>query len=286
VDAAANKRLAAWLNKKIRSVVKDPDLADSLCSQSYFVGAKRIVIIDNYLETLQQSNVTLVDIKKTPIKEITQRGVKVGEHEYELDMLILATGFDSATGSLLAIDIRGRNGVSLRDRWAHGHRTYLGIGVQEFPNMFIVAQVGSPGIRSHVMVSIEQHVEWISDLIAYADKQGVIAVEPTRYAEDAWTDHVAEVAAKTLLTVDDTQHLGSNVPGKPRVVTSYLGGVGPYRRLCDEVAANGYEGWALHTAAGQLENPRNWSGPKADIRWENRDDAQRDSAENRVAGFL
>jgi cation diffusion facilitator CzcD-associated flavoprotein CzcO len=286
VDAAANRRLAAWLNRKIRLTVRDRNLADALCNQNYFVGAKRIVIIDKYLETLQQPNVTLVDIKKSPITEVTPRGVRTTQREYELDTLILATGFDSATGSLLAIDIRGRNGVSLADKWAQGHRTYLGIGVQGFPNMFIVAQVGSPGIRSHVMVSIEQHVEWIAGLIGYAGKHGVQSVEPAKVAEDAWTEHVAEVAAKTLLTVDDTQHLGSNVPGKPRVVTSYLGGVGPYRRMCDEVAANVYEGWELHTVDGQIENPLQWSGPKSDIRWENRDDAARNSAANMVAGFL
>jgi cyclohexanone monooxygenase len=286
VDAAANKRLAAWLNKKIRGTVEDPNLADSLCSQSYYVGAKRIVIIDGYLETLRNPNVTLVDIKKSPITEITPTGVNTASGEYEVDMLILATGFDSATGSLLSIDIRGRDGKSLREKWAHGHRTYLGVGVDQFPNMFIVAQVGSPGIRSHVMVSIEQHVDWISGLIEYASQKGVEALEPTPQAEDAWTEHVAEVAAKTLLTVDDTQHLGSNVPGKPRVVTSYLGGVGPYRRICDEIAAHGYEGWVLKTTSGVIHNSRFWSGPRADIRWENRDDAMRDVPANRVAGFL
>jgi cyclohexanone monooxygenase len=235
------------------------------------------VIIDNYLETLKQPNVTLVDIKNSPIDTITPQGVKVGEHEYELDMLILATGFDSATGSLLTIDIRGRNGLSLRDKWVHGHRTYLGIGVHGFPNMFIVAQAGSPGIRSHVMVSIEQHVEWIAGLIAYAKKHGVVAIEPTQDAEQAWTGHVAEVAGKTLLTVDDTQYLGSNVPGKPRVVTSYVGGVGTYRRICEAVAANGYEGFALLTPTGPIENSCTWSGPIANLR---------DAPKNTVAGFL
>ena len=289
-DARANKRIAEFLNKKLREQIMDPQLGDSLCRQDYYLGAKRIIIIDHYVSTLQKPNVSLVDTKRCPIQEITPRGVRTPDREYELDMLILATGFDSATGSILKIDIRGRKGLTLERKWADGPSTYLGLGVHGFPNMFSICQVGSPGIRSHMMVQIEQHVDWIADLIVYAKKHGVEAIEASQRAEDTWTAHVAEVAGTTILTVDDSQHLGSNVPGKPRVVTSYLGGVGAYRRICDAVAANDYEGWSLHTSAGLLANSPDWSGPKRKVRWETRDDEVREEGQKEAqyepAGFL
>ena len=281
VDADANKRIADWLNAKVRNSVKDQELASKLCAQGHYLGAKRIIIIDGFTDAVQKPHVSLVDVKASPIKEVTARGVRTADREYALDMLILATGFDSATGSMLAIDVRGRNGLTLGEKWARGHRTYLGIGVEGFPNMFMIAQAGSPGIRSHVMVSIEQHVDWIADLLSFAGQHDVRVIEPTARAERAWTQHVAEVAASTLLTADDTQHLGSNVPGKPRVVTSYLGGVGAYRTICDAVRERRYEGWNLIADRGLISNSQDWSGPKKTIRWEDRDEVI-----GQVAGFL
>jgi cyclohexanone monooxygenase len=271
VDAAANKRVADWINAKVRAAIPDQDLADKVCAKGHYLGAKRIIIIDGYTEALQQPNVSLVDVKAEPIERITPTGVRTSRGDYDLDMLIVATGFDSATGSILAIDLRGRNGERLADKWAQGHRTYLGLGVAGFPNMFVIAQAGSPGIRSHMMVSIEQHVDWIADLFGFAAAREVETIEASQEAERSWTEHVADVASRTLLTVDDTQHLGSNVPGKPRVVTSYLGGVGAYRKLCDAVREHHYEGWVLTAAAGPLPNDRAWSGPDRTIRWEDRD---------------
>jgi cation diffusion facilitator CzcD-associated flavoprotein CzcO len=269
-DAAANKRISNWLNDRVRERVKDPELAEALTSQDYYMGAKRIIIIDGFIEAVQQDNVTVVNIRKSPIVEVTPTGVRTTAGEYPVDLLLLATGFDSGTGSLLQIDIRGRDGLQLREKWANGPEAYLGLGVQGFPNMFVVAQVASPGIRSHVMVSIEQHVDWIADLIDYATRQGVNVIEASRSAEQAWTKHVADVADMTLFTKDDTQHLGSNIPGKPRVVSSYLGGVGNYRRICDAVKERVYEGWELHTKTGKIANSPDWTEGKA-IRWEDRD---------------
>lgn len=271
VDAAANKRVADWINDKVRSAIPDPELAEKVCAKGHYLGAKRIIIIDGYTEALQQPNVSLVDVKEEPIVRITASGVETARKAYELDTLILATGFDSATGSILAVDIRGRDGARLADKWAKGHLTYLGLGAAGFPNMFIIAQVGSPGIRSHMMVSIEQHVDWLAGLFAFAASNGVETIEATPKAEQAWTAHLADVASRTLLTIDDTQHLGSNVPGKPRMVTSYLGGVGAYRKICDAVREHDYEGWVLSVPGGALPNDRDWSGPDRKIRWEDRD---------------
>ncbi len=281
VDERANYRVAEFLRTKIREIVDDPERAELLCAKSHYLGAKRIIIIDGYFDIFNQDNVSLVDLEKSPVEEVTPAGIRTTDATYPLDMIICATGFDSATGSMLQVDIRGREGQTLSEKWARGHRTYLGIGIEGFPNLFMIAQAGSPGIRSHVMVSIEQHVDWITDLFEFMRDRELGTAEPSKEAEDTWTAHVAEVASKTLLTVDDTQHLGSNVPGKPRVVTSYLGGVGPYRKICDAVRTNGYEGWALEGRAGRLPNNGGWSGPDGDSGWE-----ERDAAVGRTAGII
>ncbi len=152
------------------------------------------------------------------------------------------------TGALLAIDIQGRNGVSLREKWGEGPRSYLGLTVAGFPNLFTITGPSSPSVLSNMVVSIEQHVEWITDCIAYLRQRDMAEIEPTTEAEDTWVDHVAEVGAATLFPTADSWYMGSNVPGKPRVFLAYIGGVGTYRQLCDDVAAKGYEGFALSPA--------------------------------------
>jgi cation diffusion facilitator CzcD-associated flavoprotein CzcO len=250
VDEAANNRVAEFIRTKIRETVEDPKLAELLSARGYFLGAKRIVIVDRYFEIYNKQNVHLIDIKTSPIRHLTEDAVVTADGEYPLDVLILATGFDSATGSMLAIDITGEDGKSLRETWANGHHTYLGIGIPGFPNLFMIAQAGSPGIRSHVMVSVEQHVEWIGAFLEYLRENEIVATQPTDEAAAKWTRHVADVALRTLLTVDDTHHLGTNVPGKPRVVTSYLGSVGMYRDTCDSVTKAGYPGWVFAREGG------------------------------------
>ena len=272
VDAAANNRVTEFLRSKVREAVHDPSVAEKLSARDHYLGAKRIVIVDGYFEIFNQPNVHLVDLKASPIREINEAGVLTSDAEYPLDMLILATGFDSATGAMLAIDITGQDGKTLKESWSKGHNTFLGIGVPGFPNLYMVNAAGSPGIRSHMMVQAEHHVEWISDFLEYQLKHKVVRVQPAEGAAAQWTRHVLDVGDSTLLTVDDTQYLGSNIPGKPRMVTSYLGGVGRYREICDWIAETDYEGWILRKSDGTtLPRTLSWDGPLGTMSWNGTD---------------
>jgi cation diffusion facilitator CzcD-associated flavoprotein CzcO len=245
----ANDTAAEFVRSKIRSVVKDPEIAETLSPRSFPFGTKRPCLDSGYYDTFNKDHVSLVDIRKTPLVEITEKGVRTSEAEYEVDAIIFATGFDAMTGALLAVDIRGRDGLSLREKWAEGPRTYLGLGVAGFPNLFTITGPSSPSVLSNMIVSIEQHVDWITDCIEHMREHDIAEVEPTVEAEDGWVEHVEEVGNMTLYPTADSWYMGSNVPGKPRVFMAYIGGVGVYRQKCDEVAANGYEGFAL-TPAG------------------------------------
>jgi cation diffusion facilitator CzcD-associated flavoprotein CzcO len=241
----ANDTAAEFVRGQIRSIVKDPELAETLSPRSFPFGTKRPCLDSGYYDTFNQEHVDLVDIRKTPLVEITERGVRTSEDEYEFDAIVFATGFDAMTGALLAVDIRGRDGISLREKWAEGPRTYLGLAVAGFPNLFTITGPSSPSVLSNMIVSIEQHVEWITDCIEHLREQGVAEIEPTVEAEDGWVQHVEEVGNMTLYPTADSWYMGSNVPGKPRVFMAYIGGVGAYREKCDEVATKGYEGFAL-----------------------------------------
>jgi cyclohexanone monooxygenase len=247
-DKAANDTAAEFIRGKIRSIVDDPEIAEALSPRSFPVGTKRPCLDTGYYATFNAEHVHLVDLRANPLLEITERGIRTTAGEVQVDAIVFATGFDAMTGALLAIDIRGRDGVSLRDRWAEGPRTYLGLAVAGFPNLFTVTGPSSPSVLSNMVVSIEQHVEWISDVIAHLDAEGMAAIEPTLQAEDAWVAHVEEVGDQTLYPTADSWYMGSNVPGKPRVFMAYIGGVGVYRQRCEEIAANGYEGFALTPA--------------------------------------
>jgi len=203
---------------------------------------KRLVLEIDYYDTFNRPNVDLVT---TPIERIEPAGIRTADGSCELDTLVLATGFDALTGALLKIDIRGRGGRRLHDKWAAGPRTYLGISTHGFPNLFVVAGPGSPSVISNVVVSIEQHVEWISDHIAHLAKHGLTRSEPAPADEDAWVEHVNEVANATLYPTGNSWYLGANVPGKPRVFMPYIGGVGRYRQICADVATDGYRGFEL-----------------------------------------
>ena len=244
-DERANAVAADFVREKIRAVVEDPKVADLLCPKGYPYGAKRICVDTNYYRTFNRDNVTLVDIASDPIEEVTPTGLRTGEEEFELDALVFATGFDAMTGPILKIDIRGRGGVSLRDKWSDGPHTYLGLMVAGFPNMFIVAGPGSPSVLSNMVVSIEQHVDWLADCLAHLKAQGLDSVEPTQEAEDEWTNHCNQRASETLFPRANSWYMGANIPGKPRVFMPYLGGVGPYREICDDVAAKDYDGFAM-----------------------------------------
>jgi cyclohexanone monooxygenase len=247
-DKAANDTAVEFVAGKIREIVKDPVTADKLTPKTYPIASKRICVDTGYYETFNRPHVSLVDLTEEPIEAITAKGVKTSAREYPFDALVLAIGFDAMTGALNAIDIRGRGGVALKDKWADGPRTYLGLMVAGFPNLFTITGPGSPSVLSNMAVSIEQHVDWITDCISYLSARQLGAIEATEEAEAGWVDHVYEVAQLTLYPLANSWYMGANVPGKPRVFLPYIGGVPAYTEKCDEVAAKGYEGFALTPA--------------------------------------
>lgn len=241
----ANAHAVNFVHRKIRQRVNDPAVAELLCPKDHPLGTKRLCVDTDYYETYNRDNVTLVDVKTTPITGIVPTGVKVGDTVYDVDAIVFATGFDAMTGALLNIDIRGRSGLSFRDKWADGPSSYLGVAVAGFPNLFTVTGPGSPSVLSNMMVSIEQHIEWIADCIGQMEKDHRTAIEPVQDAEDKWMAHVNDLASQMLYQDSNTWYLGANIPGKPRVFLPYVGGVGHYRTICDDVAATGYEGFSL-----------------------------------------
>jgi cyclohexanone monooxygenase len=245
VDRAANEIVAEFMRDRIRETVTDPGVAELLCPRTYPVGAKRLCQSDDYFAMFNRPNVTLVDIRSSPIDSVRPDGLRTAQRAYELDALVFATGFDAISGALNRIDIRGVGGQALTEKWAAGPRSYLGVAAAGFPNLFIVTGPGSPSVFSNMVLSIEQHVEWIRDCVGYVLAGGYSAVEAKPSAEDSWMAHVTEVAYSTLFPLAESWYVGANVPGKPRVFTPYLGGVGPYRARCDDVASAGYEGFVL-----------------------------------------
>ncbi|GAA1393762.1 NAD(P)/FAD-dependent oxidoreductase [Pseudonocardia kongjuensis] len=247
-DAAANETAAEFVRQKIRERVQDPQVAETLCPSTYPFGTKRPCLDTGYYETFNLPHVSLVDLRRTPLIEVTPAGVRTSEHEYAFDVIVFATGFDAMTGALDSIDIRGRDGVLLREKWAQGPRTYLGLAVAGFPNLFTITGPSSPSVLSNMIVSIEQHVDWITDCIVSLRERSIAAIEATTEAEDQWIAHVEEVGNTTLYPTAESWYMGSNVPGKPRVFLAYIGGVGFYREQCDAIAADGYRGFRLHEA--------------------------------------
>jgi cation diffusion facilitator CzcD-associated flavoprotein CzcO len=241
----ANDTAAEYVRHRIREIVADPEVAETLSPRDHPIATKRPCLDTNYYATYNRPNVDLVNLRKTPLVEITENGLRTSEQQYEFDSIVFATGFDAMTGALLALDIEGRDGILLREKWAEGPRTYLGVSTASFPNMFIITGPGSPSVLSNMMVSIEQHVEWISACVAHLRDQGADEIEATTDAEDYWVDHVNEVGNTTLYPQANSWYMGANVPGKPRVFMPYIGGVGAYRQICDNVAAKGYEGFTL-----------------------------------------
>src|ERR1700726_83893 len=253
LDKAANDTAADFVREKIAEIVSDPRTAKLLQPDNHPIGSKRICVDPDYYATFNRPNVTLVDIRSNPIGEITPNAVRTGGNEaardHEVDALVLATGFDAMTGSVAKIDIVGRDGQTLNQKWAEGPKTYLGLMSAGFPNLFIITGPGSPSVLSNMIVSIEQHVDWISDCIAHMRDRGFSSLEAERDAEDKWVAHVNEVAFSTLYPQANSWYMGANIPGKPRIFMPYIGGVGPYRQICSDVAAKGYEGFAMSAVA-------------------------------------
>ena len=265
VDEDANRTAAEFVRAKIREIVDDGDLAERLAPRDHPVGSKRICIDSDYYATYNRDNVTLVDIRETPIVALTPTAVETAGASYELDSVVFATGFDAMTGALLAIDPRGRGGRALSEKWAGGPRTYLGLMTAGFPNLFFVTGPGSPSVLSNMIVSIEQHVEWIDDCIAHLREHDLATIEATVEAEDAWVQHVNSVASRTLYMQANSWYLGANIPGKPRVFMPYVGGVGPYREICERVVANEYEGFLLSSGPVDVQEAHTEADIGADV---------------------
>lgn len=245
IDPAANELAAEFVRQQIASIVDDPVTAELLSPRSFPIGTKRLCLDSGYYATFNRPNVSLIDLRSDPIERITADGIRTGSHEIDLDLIIFATGFDAMTGALLAPRITGRGGVTLREKWEAGPRTYLGIATAGFPNMFTITGPGSPSVLTNMLVSIEQHVDWTAQCIAWMDDTGVDTIEPTPEAEDGWVDHVNEVAGFTLYPSGNSWYLGANIEGKPRVFMPYIAGVEIFRTICDDVAASGYRGFEL-----------------------------------------
>jgi cyclohexanone monooxygenase len=245
LDKAANDSAASFVRDKIAEIVRDPQTAKLLQPNNHPIGSKRICVDTEYYATFNRPNVTLVDIRSDPIEQILPNAVRTGAKDYEVDALVLATGFDAMTGSVTKIDILGRNGQTLNQKWAEGPKTYLGLMSAGFPNLFIITGPGSPSVLSNMIVSIEQHVDWITDCVAAMRDRGLDTIDAKKDAEDQWVAHVNDVAHATLYPQANSWYMGANIPGKPQVFMPYIGGVGVYRQICNEVAAKGYEGFAM-----------------------------------------
>lgn len=245
IDAAANEEARKFWEEKIRALIDDPAVAELLIPNDHPIGTKRICTDSNYFQTFNRPNVTLVSIRRTPIKSIDATGINTTDAHYDLDAIVFATGFDALTGTLDKIDIVGRGGERLRDDWSEGPRTYLGLGDDGFPNMFFVTGPGSPSVLANMVLAGESHVNWISDCIAHLDEHGYCAIEATPEAVDNWLAECAQRAEGTLFTKANSWYMGANVPGKPRKFMLFIGGFGAYNDICAEVADAGYKGFEL-----------------------------------------
>ena len=245
VSPEANEIVAEMIREKIRGIVADPETAEALCPKDHPFGTKRPCLDTNYFQTYNLPHVRLVDLRRDPIATITETGIDTMAESFEFDAIVYATGFDAMTGAVVSVDITGRDGVTLKDKWAHGPTTYLGLTTAGFPNFFTVTGPGSPSVLSNMAVSIEQHVDWIADCLGHLEANGFETIEPTALAESGWVQHVNDCAAITLYPTANSWYMGANVPGKPRVFLPYVGGVDVYRRACDEVVERGYLGFTL-----------------------------------------
>ena len=245
VDKDANETACQFVRDKIAEIVSDPKVAKLLMPNDHYIGTKRLCLDIGYYETYNRDNVTLVDVRTSPIKTVNEGGLRTRGADYELDDIVFATGFDAMTGALLDIDIRGKNNLSLTTKWADGPKTYLGLMTAGFPNMFIITGPGSPSVKTNMISAIEQHVDWISNLIVHIETQKYSTIEADSAEENRWVAHVNEVADQTLYPLANSWYMGANIPGKPRVFMPYVAGLDKYRDICDDIAAHQYKGFVL-----------------------------------------
>lgn len=258
INAAANDTMRQFLHGKIRGIVDDPQIAELLCPTNHYFATKRPCLDTNYYATYNRDNVRLVDLLETPIESITETGIDIGadsgSESMEFDAIVFATGFDAMTGAIVGVDVTGRDGMSLREAWADGPMTYLGLMTVGFPNLYMITGPGSPSVLSNMMVSIEQHVDWISDALDHLRSNELDTIEPTELAQEKWVQHSNDIANLTLLPTANSWYMGANVPGKPSVFLPYPGGVGAYRDVCDEVVERDYLGFTLAGPTGATTN--------------------------------
>jgi len=266
-DRRANDTASEFIRSKIRELVKDPEVAEKLVPVDHPFTSKRALIDTDYFDTYNRDNVTLVDIRHSPIQEITPKGIRTEDGEYELDIIVFATGFDAMTGSFNRIDIQGRGGQKLKDKWADGPQTYLGVASAGFPNFFMITGPGSPSVLSNMPVSIEQHVKWISGAIEHMRERDLAVMEADEMAEKEWVAHVNELAEQTMFMLADSWYLGANIPGKPRVFMPYPGGVGAYRLKCDEVTQEDYHGFTLSRGGPPIDADALTTSDHQGLRW-------------------
>jgi cation diffusion facilitator CzcD-associated flavoprotein CzcO len=245
IDPAANEEARRFYEEKVRALIDDPEAADLLIPNDHPIGTKRIYADSNYFQTFNGANVELISVRKMPVEAIDATGINTTDAHYELDMIVLATGFDAMTGALSKIDIVGRGGEVLRDDWKYGPRTYLGLGVDGFPNLFIVSGPGAPAVLANMVLHAEAHVNWIADCISHLDEHGYTGIEACVDAVNLWIAECAARAEATLFPKADSWYMGANVPGKPRVFMLFVSGFALYNDICAEVAAAGYSGFDL-----------------------------------------
>ncbi len=254
IDQGSNNELSNFVRGKIRSKINDPEVADILEPNEFPICTKRLCLDTNYYETFNRPNADVINIKKNPIKTITKTGIATQDRAFEFDAIVFATGFDAMTGALLAIEIEGRDGKTLKEKWADGPASYLGLAVVGFPNFFTITGPGSPSVLSNMILSIEQHVEWIANCLQYMGDNNLSAIEATQTAQTAWVEYGVTTSEITLYPMAKSWYMGSNVPGKPRVCLPYLGGVGAYRRVCNDVASQDYLGFSFNGPNGKRCN--------------------------------
>ncbi len=244
-DLEANDEARKFYEEKVRAVIEDPVVADMLIPDDHPIGAKRICTDSNYFQTFNRPNVSLISVRTTPIESVDAAGINTTEEHFDLDMIVLATGFDALTGALAKIDIVGRAGETLHANWGHGPRTYLGLGVDGFPNLFLISGPGAPAVLANMVLHAEAQVNWIADAITYLDSHGYIAIEATVEGVDGWGAECARRAEASLFTRANSWYMGANVPGKPRGFMLFVGGFATYNDICAAVAAAGYKGFDL-----------------------------------------
>ncbi|MFT3808576.1 MAG: NAD(P)/FAD-dependent oxidoreductase [Micropepsaceae bacterium] len=267
IDPVANKIVHDFIAGKIREQVKDPAIAELLTPKDHPFGTKRPCVDTGYYKTFNRPNVELIDLRADPIATFNAGGIATEKRQHDFDAIVLATGFDAMTGAIDRIDLRGVDGVKIKDRWAEGPRTYLGLTVAGFPNMFTITGPGSPSVLTNMINSIEQHVEWIADCLASLAERQHPSIEASKEAEDAWVVQVASAVAPSLMPQANSWYMGANVPGKPRMFMPYAGGLNTYTEICRQVAAKGYEGFVIRQGDRVLSDSREFTSqpPLPDI---------------------